>query len=40
MAKNIKNKGGMFMGKLHSEGGIPKEVVESGQQIEVEVMNH
>lgn len=36
MAKSNKNKGGMFMGKLHSEGGIPKVVVESGQQIEVE----
>ena len=35
MAKQ-KDKGGMFMGKLHSEGGIPKVVVETGQSIEVE----
>jgi DNA topoisomerase IB len=33
---NIKNKGGMFQGKLHSEGGIPLVVKGSGQSIEVE----
>jgi DNA topoisomerase IB len=33
---NIKNKGGMFRGKLHSEGGIPLVVKGSGQSIEVE----
>lgn len=33
---NTKNKGGMFMGKLHSEGGIPKVIPETGQSIEVE----
>lgn len=36
MANNIKNKGGMFRGKLHSEGGIPLVVKGSGQPIEVE----
>lgn len=36
MAKDIKNKGGIFVGKLHSEGGIPLVVPETGQAIEVE----
>jgi DNA topoisomerase IB len=35
MSKN-KSKGGMFMGKLHSEGGIPIKIKETGQAIEVE----
>lgn len=34
--KNIKNKGGKFIGHLHSEGGIPLVVKGSGQNIEVE----
>jgi DNA topoisomerase IB len=33
---SIKNKGGIFRGKLHSEGGIPLVVKGSGQAIEVE----
>jgi hypothetical protein len=36
MAKQIKNKGGLFHGALHSEGGIPLIVEESGQHIETE----
>lgn len=36
MGKSKSNKGGIFMGKLHSEGGIPKVVEETGQAIEVE----
>ena len=28
--------GGLFVGKKHSEGGIPAVVVDSGQPIEVE----
>lgn len=34
--KNIKNKGGKFIGHLHSEGGIHLVVKGSGQNIEVE----
>ena len=33
---SVKNKGGKFYGKLHSEGGIPLVVKGSGQEIEVE----
>jgi len=33
---SIKNKGGMFKGKTHAEGGIPLVVPETGQSIEVE----
>jgi len=36
MAKDIKNKGGLFKGALHVQGGIPLVVKESGQSIEVE----
>lgn len=36
MGDNVKSKGGIFVGKLHSEGGIPLVVKESGQAIEVE----
>jgi len=30
------SKKGLFIGKSHKEGGIPSEVVETGQQIEIE----
>ena len=30
------NKGGIFKGKSHAEGGIPLVVPETGQQLEVE----
>lgn len=33
---SVKNKGGIFRGKLHSEGGIPLVVKGSGHSIEVE----
>jgi hypothetical protein len=36
LKKQIKNKGGIFVGKLHSEGGIPLVVKDTGQSIEVE----
>ena len=36
MAKKIKNTGGQFFGNSHALGGIPLEVKDSGQRIEVE----
>jgi DNA topoisomerase-1 len=36
MDKKAKNKGGIFKGKLHKDGGIPLVVPETGQPIEVE----